>query len=73
MVGHRGMTLLGWLVALDDLVEHPWGSWTALDSIVWSEWIVSVLNWARKSLRVVHLSDFLGKSKYSRLFLNGNE
>ena len=48
--GHRGVVLLGLLIAADDAVEHAWGIWTPLDSLVWAEWIIPVLHWARRTL-----------------------
>jgi len=43
-VGHRGLALLGVLIALDDAVEHAFPVPTPLDWF-WSEWLFPVVRW----------------------------
>ncbi|WP_135853162.1 hypothetical protein [Halorussus salinus] len=38
LVGHRGLALVGVLVALDDALEHAFGWPTPLD-LLWSRWL----------------------------------
>jgi len=48
--GHRGLLFIGWLVMMDDLIEHAWGIATPLDSILWADVIVPALQYLRQLL-----------------------